>query len=186
MRTSLVSLLHVCVVACTLAGAAHSSTAVHPTVISGSGNFSPETKKWTWTKATFVPCENFGVNGTYTVTAEAKVESVPGGRRITSVDLWIFSASLANGPATVGARLVVKKDNTELKRVDLIRPGADESVLERTPEPNESKSVYLPRNTVVTVPTGAKIVFTVTVSVQTPAGSCSLPSSEKEIDPYAR
>lgn len=71
-----------------------------------------ENKKWTWANATYAPCENFGITGSYRVSVEAKILEKTEGKEISSLSLYLYSASFQNGEVTQTAKLTVKNGVT--------------------------------------------------------------------------
>ena len=140
-------------------------------------------KKWSWSKTTYAPCENIGLTGSYRVNVEANIQENDDEHEIHSLSLWLYSASFQNGEVTQTAKLTVKRGEKDLQTVFLSRPSPNDDVVEQTPETNETKRLYLPKGTKLTIPSGARIFFVVTASVKTDQGSCFLGKSEKEINP---
>jgi hypothetical protein len=135
------------------------------------------TVKTDWLSATWTPCEGVGVTGTARYYLETDFTTNDDGSiAVTSIRLHGNSASFDPSSTSLSASVTVVTNGTAGASVNLQRPSG--VALEPPSGPNDTRTLYLPDNTTLQVPTGSILRFSVT-AVKT---NCALNSSSKDID----
>jgi hypothetical protein len=141
------------------------------------------TKEWNWTSAQFAPCEGIGIGGSFAIHGIALVQDgADGSKEISSLVLHVSSAAFTKGSAAVSATASIIPKTGASKDVKLGR--ATKPAIEPKQIADEASPLYLPDNEKLVFPKGAKLRIVVSAAVKTDAGTCSLGSSKKEVDPF--
>jgi len=142
-----------------------------------------DTKEWNWTSAQFAPCQGIGIGGSFATHVTALVQDGPdGSREISSLVLRVSSAAFTKGSAGVTATASIAPKTGASREVKLGRP--TKPAIEPKQIADEASPLYLPENEKLVFPKAAKLIIVVSATVRTNAGTCSLGSSKKEIDPF--
>jgi hypothetical protein len=153
------------------------------TLVSISSAGGGDTKEWNWTSTQFAPCQGIGIGGTFATHVTALVQdSADGGKEISSLVLQVSSAAFTKGSAAVSATASIVPQSGTGRDVTLGRP--TKPAIEPKPIADEAPPLYLPDNEKLVFPKAAKLKIAVSATVKTNAGTCSLGSSKKEINPF--
>lgn len=149
-----------------------------PATLLGDG---PQTFNTDWVSATWTPCEGVGLTGSarYFYSAQQSLNA-DGSLAITSVSVYGSSASFSPDDTTLTASIkVLDAGGNTLQSINLQRPTT--SVIEPPPGAIETRRLYLPDGTTLSVPAGASL----SLSVSAAKTNCSINNSTKTINPFA-
>jgi hypothetical protein len=123
---------------------------------------SPSAKSWNWLSATWTPCEGVGMSGSARYFAEAQISLSNGQAILEHLRVYGSSASFDAREITLSASVSMfdKQSKAETRPVDLSRP--EGKAYEADPGPNDTRSLYLPGNVKITIPSKSVVRIRVT------------------------
>jgi hypothetical protein len=116
------------------------------------------------------------------LTARANITPDDSGAK-TMNSLVVFASSAVFSPDTssITVGLDITSVPAPVQSINLVTQPPN-SVAE-SPGPNETPRLFLPQDTVVPIASNTILTFTVSATIQTSSGSCSVGSTTKTIDP---
>ena len=146
------------------------------TALACSGRSAAKTFEYSWAAARFVTCEGVGAAGSFRVHVSGEATTKADGAKVLgSLAVYTSAAAYTRNPGSTSAVAIVKAGGSERKKVSLETPKPPALIPQ--PKTDETRAVFLPASTTITIPAGGELLVSVSAAVKTDGGSCALGTS---------
>ena len=129
-----------------------------------------------WVAARFAPCEGVGATGSFRVHVSGDATAKSDGSTVVgSLSVYTSAGAYTQNPGSTSASAVVKVKGVEQKKFPLEVPKPPALIPQ--PKSDETRAVYLPTNTTITVPAGGELAVSAAAVIKIDSGSCALGTS---------